>query len=288
MPVSHPLPSGLQGPPRSAPVPAAPAAVTVLGVPLALTDYGRTMDWIDEAIAAGERGYICVAATHTVMVCDEDPELREAVLNSSLTVPDGQPLVWAMNALGGDLSQRVYGPELMARYCERAAASSVKMYLYGGRNQGALVQLALNLRQRFPGVKIVGGYSPPFRDMTDEEEDAIVKEINRSRADVVWVGVGAPKQEKWMAAMRGHVEAPVMIGVGAAFDFHAGLVPQAPNWMQSAGLEWLFRLAHEPRRLWRRYARYNPRFVTGFARQYMRHRLRTLVPGLRPETTPGR
>ena len=279
MPVSHPLPNGSHRPLRSAPVPVAPAAVTVLGVPLALTDYGRTMDWIDEAIAADERGYICVAATHTVMVCDEDPELREAVLNSSLTVPDGQPLVWAMNALGGDLSQRVYGPELMARYCERAASSGVKMYLYGGRNQGALVQLALNLRQRFPGVKIVGGYSPPFRDLSEAEDAAIIKEINRSRADVVWVGVGAPKQEKWMAAMRGSVDAPVMIGVGAAFDFHAGLVPQAPNWMQSAGLEWLFRLAHEPRRLWRRYARYNPRFVTGFARQYLRHRLRAVASG---------
>jgi len=262
--------------------------VTVLGVPLALTDYGRTMDWIDESVAAKQRGYICVAATHTVMVCDEDPELREAVLNASLTVPDGQPLVWAMNALGGDLSQRVYGPELMARYCERAAGSDVKMYLYGGRNQGALVQLALNLRQRFPGVRIVGGHSPPFRDMTEEEDEAIVKEINRSHADVVWVGVGAPKQEKWMAAMRDRVHAPVMIGVGAAFDFHAGLVPQAPNWMQAAGLEWLFRLAHEPRRLWRRYARYNPRFVTGFARQYARHRLRSLVAGQRPATTPAR
>jgi N-acetylglucosaminyldiphosphoundecaprenol N-acetyl-beta-D-mannosaminyltransferase len=279
MPVSHPLSTGLPQPEKSTSGPPTPAAVTVLGVPLALTDYGRTMDWIDGAIAHGERGYICVAATHTVMVCDEDPELREAVLNSSLTVPDGQPLVWAMNALGGDLSQRVYGPELMARYCERAAATNVKMYLYGGRNQGALVQLALNLRQRYPGVKIVGGYSPPFRDMTEEEEAAIVKEINRSRADVIWVGVGAPKQEKWMATMRDRLDAPVMIGVGAAFDFHAGLVPQAPNWMQSAGLEWLFRLAHEPRRLWKRYARYNPRFVTGFARQYLRHRLRGTASG---------
>ncbi len=279
MHLSRPLPSGLTRPAASAPGPTAPPAVTVLGVPLALTDYGSTMDWIDATIAHGERGYICVAATHTVMVCDEDPELREAVLNSSLTVPDGQPLVWAMNALGGDLSQRVYGPELMARYCERAADTRVRMYLYGGRNQGALVQLALNLRQRYPGVKIVGGYSPPFRDMTQEEDDAIIKEINRSRADVIWVGVGAPKQEKWMAAMRGRLDAAVMIGVGAAFDFHAGLVPQAPNWMQSSGLEWLFRLLHEPRRLWRRYARYNPRFVSGFARQYLRHRMRSSRPG---------
>jgi len=151
---------------------------------------------------------------------------RAAVRGASLVVPDGQPVVWAMNALGGDLERRVYGPELMARYCERAAGTGTRMYLYGGRNQGALVQLALNLRQRFPGVKIVGGYSPPFRDLSEEEEDAIVAEMNGSKADVIWVGVGAPKQEKWMAAMRERVDAPVLVGVGAAFDFHAGLVPQ--------------------------------------------------------------
>ncbi|HYH58165.1 MAG TPA: WecB/TagA/CpsF family glycosyltransferase [Thermoleophilaceae bacterium] len=273
MTLSRPLSSGLPLPPRPAPAPIAPDAVSVLGIPLAMTDYAATMEWIDATIAHREKGYICVAATHTVMVCDEDPELREAVLNSSLTLPDGQPLVWAMNALGGDLDERVYGPELMARYCERAAGTGIRMYLYGGRNQGALVQLALNLRQRYPGVKIVGGYSPPFRDLSEEEEDAIVTEMNGSKADVIWVGVGAPKQEKWMAAMRERLDAPVLVGVGAAFDFHAGLVPQAPEWMQSAGLEWLFRMAQEPRRLAPRYVRYNPRFITGFARQYARHRL---------------
>jgi N-acetylglucosaminyldiphosphoundecaprenol N-acetyl-beta-D-mannosaminyltransferase len=274
-----PLPSGLHRPPQPAAAPTAPREVSVLGVPLALTDYERTMDWMDAAIAHGDKGYICVAATHTIMVCHEDPELREAVLNSSLTVPDGQPLVWAMNALGGDLSDRVYGPDLMARYCERAARNGTRMYLYGGRNQGALVQLALNLRQRFAGVKIVGGYSPPFRDLSEEEEDALVEQINRTKADVIWVGVGAPKQEKWMAAMRPRLDAPVLVGVGAAFDFHAGLVPQAPEWMQAAGLEWLYRMAQEPRRLGPRYVRYNPRFVTSFARQYARHRLRAGQPG---------
>ena len=256
-----PLPSGLPEAPEAAPAPTAPDAVSVLGIPLALTDYESTMAWMDAAIARREKGYICVAATHTVMVCDEDPELRDAVLNSSLTVPDGQPLVWAMNALGGDLDDRVYGPELMARYCERAARTGTRMYLYGGRNQGALVQLALNLRKRFPGVKIVGGYSPPFRDLTEEEQEAIVEEMNRSRADVVWVGVGAPKQEKWMAATRDRLDAPVLVGVGAAFDFHAGLKRQAPRWVQRSGLEWLFRLATEPRRLWRRYLVNNPAFV---------------------------
>ena len=247
-----------------------PPATDVLGVPLALTDYERTMEWMDATIARRERGYVCVAAVHTVMVCQEDPELMHAVRDASLTVPDGQPLVWAMNAMGHDLSSRVYGPELMARYCERAALTGARMYLYGGRDQGSLVQLALNLRRRFPGLKIVGGYSPPYRQLTDEEETAVAEEINATRADVVWVGIGVPKQEKWMAAMRHRIEAPVLIGVGAAFDFHAGLIPQAPNWMQSLGLEWAYRLAHEPRRLWRRYTRYNPRFVVSFMRQYAR------------------
>jgi N-acetylglucosaminyldiphosphoundecaprenol N-acetyl-beta-D-mannosaminyltransferase len=271
--LSRPLSSGVPCSPQLAPAPVAPDAVNILGVPLALTDYDETMTWIDATIAHAEKGYICVAATHTIMVCDEDPELRAAVLNSSLTVPDGQPLVWAMNALGGALEDRVYGPELMARYCEHAAHTGTKMYLYGGRNQGALVQLALNLRQRYPGVKIVGGYSPPFRELSPDEEDALVEEMNRSTADVIWVGVGAPKQEKWMAAMRDRLDAPVLVGVGAAFDFHAGLVPQAPDWMQASGLEWLYRMVQEPRRLAPRYVRYNPRFITGFARQYARHRL---------------
>jgi N-acetylglucosaminyldiphosphoundecaprenol N-acetyl-beta-D-mannosaminyltransferase len=254
--------------------PSTPRSVGVLGIPLALTDYDRTLDWIDRSVASGTRGYVCVAAVHTVMESQEDGELRDAVLGSSLTVPDGQPLVWAMNALGHNLSSRVYGPDLMDRACARAARTGQRFYLYGGRNQGALVQLALNLRRRHPGLKIVGGYSPPYRDLTDEERTAIVREIDQSHADVVWVGIGVPKQEKWMAAMRPLLSAPVLIGVGAAFDFHAGLVPQAPAWMQTAGLEWAYRLAHEPRRLWRRYARHNPRFVAAFGWQLLRHRTR--------------
>lgn len=241
---------------------------------LALTDYEGVLDWMDAAIAAGDHEYVCVAATHTVMACQEDPELRAAVGAGSLTVPDGQPLVWALRALGhGEgLHGRVYGPELMARACERAARTGARMFLYGGRNEGALVQLTLNLRRRHPGLKVVGGHVPPFRPLTADEEDAIADEIDRSEADVVWVGIGVPKQEKWMARMRPRLRAPVLVGVGAAFDFHAGLVPQAPAWIQSAGLEWAYRLAREPRRLWRRYLRYNPRFVLGFARDYVRHR----------------
>src|SRR2546421_8460930 len=127
-----------------------------------------------------------------------------------MNVPDGQPLVWAINALGHSLAGRVYGPELMSRACARAAHNRQRFYLYGGRNQGALVQLALNLRHRYSGVKIVGGYSPPHRPLNDEERDAIIEEINHSRADVVWVGIGVPKQEKWMAEMRERLTAPVL------------------------------------------------------------------------------
>jgi N-acetylglucosaminyldiphosphoundecaprenol N-acetyl-beta-D-mannosaminyltransferase len=274
VPAQTPTPSSSDTAERAALAEAAvpPPAVDVLGVPLALTDYERTMDWMDATIAARQRGYICVAAVHTVMVCQEDPELRDAILGSDLTVPDGQPLVWAMNALGHELPSRVYGPDLMAKYCERAALTGARMFLYGGRDQEALVALATNLRRRYPGLTIVGGYVPPYRPLTSEEEDAVVDEINRSNADIVWVGIGVPKQEKWMAAMRSRLKTPVLIGVGAAFDFHAGLVPQAPRWMQSVGLEWAYRLAQEPGRLWRRYLRYNPRFVAGFVRQWLRHR----------------
>jgi N-acetylglucosaminyldiphosphoundecaprenol N-acetyl-beta-D-mannosaminyltransferase len=257
---------------QSEPIPIRPPdTVEVLGIPLALTDYEHTLDWIDGTVAQDGRGYVCVCNVHAVMASAEDSELRRTLLGSSINVPDGQPLVWAMNALGHSLDGRVYGPELMARACARAVGTGQRFYLYGGRNQGALVQLALNLRQRYPGVKIVGGFSPPHRPLTSEERDAVIDEINTSRPDVVWVGIGVPKQEKWMAWMRPHLQAPVLIGVGAAFDFHAGLVPQAPNWIQDSGLEWAYRLAHEPRRLGRRYIRYNPRFVYAFARQLVQH-----------------
>jgi N-acetylglucosaminyldiphosphoundecaprenol N-acetyl-beta-D-mannosaminyltransferase len=178
-----------------------------------------------------------------------------------------------MNALGGaGLRDRVYGPELMARHCARAAADGTRVFLYGGRDAQALDRLAALLRARFPGLRVVGGHAPPFRPLTPEEEDRVAEEIDASGAEVVWVGIGVPKQEKWMRAMRPRLGAPVLVGVGAAFDFHAGLVPQAPAWLQRAGLEWAFRLAQEPGRLWRRYAHHNPRFVVGFARQWLRLR----------------
>ncbi|PZS10164.1 MAG: glycosyltransferase [Solirubrobacterales bacterium] len=247
-----------------------PRTVDVLDVPLALTDYAWTLRWMEAMIARGPPGYVCVCNVHTVMAAGEDSELRRALLSSSVNVPDGQPLVWAINALGHPLAGRVYGPELMSLAWEHGSRCRQRFYLYGGRNQGALVQLALNLRRRYPGVRVVGGYSPPHRPLTDQEQEKVTRDINRARADIVWVGIGVPKQEKWMSQMRPRLNAPLLVGVGAAFDFHAGLVPQAPYWIQEAGLEWAYRLAHEPRRLWRRYLRYNPRFLTAFARQFAR------------------
>ena len=257
-----------------APVPSAP----VLGIPLALVDYEGTLDWIDAMVASHRRGYVCVSAVHTVMAAHEDQGLRAAVLGADLVVPDGQPLVWALNALGHDLRDRVYGPTLMWKACERAPRAGTRFFLYGGRDPQALAALEDRLVADHPGLEIVGRHSPPFRALTAAEEAEVAAAIDASGADVVWVGIGVPKQEKWMAAMRPRLRAPVLVGVGAAFDFHASLIPQAPSWLQARGLEWAFRLWQEPRRLWRRYLRYNPRFVLGFARQYGRHRLRPRRP----------
>jgi N-acetylglucosaminyldiphosphoundecaprenol N-acetyl-beta-D-mannosaminyltransferase len=245
----------------------------ILGIPIAITDYAQAMDVMDGMIARGERGYVCAVPVHAVMVSQRDPEMRAAVTGASLTVPDGMPLVWAANALGEDLRNRVYGPELMDRYCGRCAERGHRVWLYGGRDQGSLMQLALNLRRRHPGIEIVGGYSPPFRPLTTEEEDRIIDQINEARPDVVWVGIGVPKQEKWMARLRPRLEAAVLCGVGAAFDFHSGRISQAPSWMQERGLEWIYRSAQEPRRLLPRYLSYNPAFVLAFARQLFRERL---------------
>jgi N-acetylglucosaminyldiphosphoundecaprenol N-acetyl-beta-D-mannosaminyltransferase len=240
----------------------------VLGIPLALTDYAAVIDWIEAMVASGSRGTLSAAAVHLVMRAREDPAVRRAVLATTLVVPDGQPLVWALRSLGHPEATRVYGPELMARHCERAACTGTPIYLYGGRSEAALVALALNLRTRFPGLEIAGAHSPPFRALSADEDELVAQRIDRSAAQVVWVGIGQPRQEQWMARMRPRLAAPMLIAVGAAFDFHAGLVRQAPPWMGRSGLEWSYRLAREPRRLWRRYARYNPRFVAAFAREY--------------------
>jgi N-acetylglucosaminyldiphosphoundecaprenol N-acetyl-beta-D-mannosaminyltransferase len=244
----------------------------ILGVPIAMTDYRGAIDAMDDMVERRERGYVCAVAVHALTLGLDDPEMTAALRGASLVLPDGMPVVWAANMLGANLSDRVYGPELMLRYSDRCAERHHRVWLFGGRDQGSLVQLALNLRRRHPGINIVGGYSPPFRPMTEEEEDALVDQINAARPDVLWVGIGVPKQEKWMARMRERLDVPVICAVGAAFDFHAGRISQAPSWMQQRGLEWIYRIAQEPRRLLPRYLYFNPRFVLAFAGQYLRRR----------------
>jgi N-acetylglucosaminyldiphosphoundecaprenol N-acetyl-beta-D-mannosaminyltransferase len=260
---------------RVLPSPADIRTRDILGIPIAMTDYAQTMDVMDGMIASRERGYIVCAAVHVITVAQGDPVTREALLASSLTVPDGMPLVWAANLLGENLDDRVYGPELMTRYNERCRERGHRVWLYGGRDQGSLAQLAHNMHRANPGMRIVGGYSPPFRPLTTAEEDDLARQINAAQPDVLWVGIGQPKQEKWMARMRDRLDVPVMCSVGAAFDFLAGRISQAPVWMQQRGLEWTYRIAQEPRRLLPRYLYHNPKFLAGFVRQYAlesRHR----------------
>lgn len=253
--------------------PPLPQSAKVLRVPLAISDYDEVIDWMQATIAARGRGWLTAAAVNLVMSASDDPAVAAAIHGASLIVPDGQPLVWALHALGHPTATRVYGPDLMARFCAAAAEDGTPIYLYGGRDEDRLSLLCDRLRERFEGLQIAGGFAPPFRPLEQDERLRLAAEIDASGAQVVWVGTGQPKQELWMAQMRPLLQAPLLVGVGAAFDFHAGLLAQAPRWMQRRGLEWMFRLSREPRRLWRRYATQNPRFIAGFARQYARHRL---------------
>jgi N-acetylglucosaminyldiphosphoundecaprenol N-acetyl-beta-D-mannosaminyltransferase len=259
---------------QALPSPAEIRTRDILGIPISMTDYQQAMEVMDGMVARRERGYVCCAPVHALMVAQRDEETRAALRGASLTVPDGMPLVWAANLMGEGLGDRVYGPELMQRYNERCRDHGHRVWLYGGRDQGSLAQLALNMHKANPGMRIVGGYSPPFRPLTEAEEDEIARQINAARPDVLWVGIGVPKQEKWMARMRDKLEVPVMCGTGAAFDFLAGRVSQAPPWMQRRGLEWTYRIAQEPRRLLPRYLYYNPAFVAAVSRQVLSERRR--------------
>lgn len=188
-----------------------------------------------------------------------DPELRRIFNRSGLTTPDGMAIVWLLRLQGFSQVERVYGPDLMQAVCKRSAETGWRHYFYGG-TPGVAEQLAEKLKTQSPGLQIAGMYSPPFRELTPEEDREMIARINEARPDIVWVGIGSPKQELWMSRHLGQVDAPVLIGVGAAFDFLSGRKRQAPRWIQRSGFEWLFRLGSEPKRLWRRYADY-PLFV---------------------------
>lgn len=202
---------------------------------------------------------VCLANVHVVMESCDDPAYQAAVNGADLVAPDGMPLVWILRRLGHDLKDRVYGPSLMLQVLEAAAGQGIPLGFHGA-SPDVLAALIANMRLAFPVLNIVYSCSPPFRNPTPEEDEAHVRDINASGSRILFVGLGCPKQERWMHEHRGRVRA-VMLGVGAAFDFHAGAVRQAPAWMQDRGLEWLFRLCMEPRRLWKRYLRHNPRFA---------------------------
>jgi N-acetylglucosaminyldiphosphoundecaprenol N-acetyl-beta-D-mannosaminyltransferase len=207
-----------------------------------------------------------VTGVHGVMESQRDADLLRIHNASGLTTPDGMPMVWAGRRAGATWMRRVYGPDLMLELAERAAARGWRSFFYGGR-EGVAEQLVERLTGRYPGFTSVGEYSPPFRALTEDEDTAVVERINALQPDLVWVGLSTPKQERWMDAHVGRLHAPVLLGVGAAFDIHAGTLPQAPRWMQANGLEWFYRLVREPRRLWRRYLSIVPRFMLQIVRR---------------------
>ncbi len=250
-----------------------PPKVDVFGVGVSVTDYAAATDVILRAAAQRIPAVVTCHAVHAVVTASGDPSLRDKVNRFEVVTPDGQPVRWAMNLLHGTrLTDRVYGPELMLRLCRGAAAAGVPIYLYGG-NPAVAERLRANLLDQCPGLRIAGYEAPPFRPLTPEEDRAVVERINGSGAGLMFVGLGCPKQDVFASEHRDAIRA-VQVCVGAAFDFHAGVKPMAPVWMQRRGLEWLYRLLSEPRRLWRRYLVTNSIFVAKLTAALCRGRRR--------------
>lgn len=250
-------------------VPELPArqTATVLGTPIDVLAWTPLLKRLALWAGRSESRYVCICNAHSVVTASRDPSFAAVLAAADLTTPDGAPVAWMLRRQGHRSQQRINGPDLMWRYGQEAAQRGESIYLYGSTPR-TLELLQIRLRQAWPGLRIAGAESPPYRDLSAQEDEEVVRRINASGAGTVWVSLGCPKQELWMAAHRGRVQA-VMIGVGAAFDFHAGTLPRAPRWMQDHGLEWLHRLASEPRRLWRRYLVTNTLFVLGAARQLL-------------------
>ncbi|MHB8383524.1 MAG: WecB/TagA/CpsF family glycosyltransferase [Candidatus Binataceae bacterium] len=241
----------------------------ILGVGVSAINMPIALDTIADWIARREPNYVCVTGVHGVMESHRSPELREIHNRAGMVTPDGMPLVWLARLMGFRNVARVYGPDLMLAICERSIGAGWRHFLYGGAPNVPEL-LARKLSGRFAGIEIAGMYSPPYRALSAVEDDDIAGRINDSGADIVWVGLSTPKQERWMAAHRAALNVPVLIGCGAAFDFHAGLKTQAPRWIQRSGFEWMFRLLSEPRRLGPRYLVNNPMFVGLVIRQLLR------------------
>jgi N-acetylglucosaminyldiphosphoundecaprenol N-acetyl-beta-D-mannosaminyltransferase len=242
--------------------------VNILGVQISAANLQTSAERINASIRSRTPTYVCVTGVHGIMECRRDPRLLAIHNNAGMVAPDGMPLVYLCRLAGFEKSGRVYGPDLMDEICRQSLGSGYRHFLYGTTPE-TLTELSKRLSLKYPGLEIAGSYAPPFRPLSDEESLEIAARINETNADIVWVGLSTPKQERWMAAHRSLLEAPVLIGVGAAFDFHAGKVRQAPRWIQPLCLEWLFRLAVEPRRLWRRYLYNNPRFLAELLMQWL-------------------
>lgn len=240
--------------------------VNVLGVRISAVNLKMAIRMIKISIERGEKQYVCVRDAHGIIRCQDDPALRSIHNRAFLVTPDGMPLVWALKRAGHAQCGRVYGPDLMLSLFDEGRSDGLRHFLYGATSY-TLEKLQMRLLKRFPDAQVVGSYAPPFRELSPQEDAQIADLINGSGADVVWVGLGSPKQETWMARMRDRLDPSMLIGVGAAFDFHAGLVRQAPSLVQQSGFEWAFRLLCEPRRLWRRYARVVPAFISLTAAQ---------------------
>lgn len=231
-------------------------------------DWSDALSVISDWASRNESRYVCICNVHSLVTSTQDTEFARVVNEADMATPDGAPVAWMLRRLGHAGQQRINGPDLMWRYCEQAQSRAEPIFFYGS-SEKTLARLKVKLLAAFPSLNIVGAISPPFRGLTPVEDAVIVEQINSSGAGVVWVSLGCPKQELWMAAHRGRINA-VMIGVGAAFAYHAGMIKRAPRWMQDCGLEWFYRLASEPRRLWKRYLVTNTLFLLGAARQLLR------------------
>jgi len=237
----------------------------VLGVGVDAIDMASAVARILEGVRARVRGYVCVTGVHGIMEAQRDHELCAILNGSFMTTPDGMPTVWIGRAQGLAIS-RVYGPDLMLEVCRAGVARGVRHFFYGGAD-GVAETLRQRLVERIPGLTVAETYTPPFRPLNDAEERELERLLESSRADIVWVGLSTPKQERFMARYHRRFDCALMIGVGAAFDMHSGRTSQAPRWMQRSGLEWFYRLVTEPRRLWKRYLVNNPKFIFGIAQQ---------------------
>jgi len=232
---------------------------SILGVDISAINFDQTINVCGRFISEKELIYICLAPAHSIMDCYHDNRIRDIFNGSRLTVPDGMAVVWILKLLGNRSVSRVYGPDLLLSMCELSTREGWKHYFYGS-TEPVLKELQRNLLSEFPELDIAGAHSPPHTEGKIIEDQVIIDKINIAAPDIIWVGLGSPKQDQWMADNRERLEAPLLIGVGAAFDFVSGSTKQAPLWIQQSGFEWLFRLLNEPGRLWKRYIQY-PKFV---------------------------